>query len=952
MISFRIHRPLGRLFALAFLYVAASVGFAVSAYAQGSGVIEGKIIDSQTKDPLPGANVSIAGTNIGDASRVDGAFRITGVPAGAQVVLVRYLGYRELRREVTVEAGKTITLNLELTYDVIEGKEVVISGQAAGQAAALNQQLSSNTIVNVVSADRIREFPDQNAAESIGRLPGISVQRNAGEGSKVVVRGLSPRFNSITVNGERIPGTDGDDRSVDLSLISPDILAGIEVFKALTPDKDGDAIGGTVNLVLRKAPEGLNGDARFQYGYNNQASEFGQYRGNVSVSNRFFNDKVGALISGNFQRANRSSDLLTADYEFRTSNNPDIPNRLGITDLNLADRTELRERYGAGVTLDYGLGGSEFFFSTFWSHTDRSEQVQRKRYRVGNARVEYDMRDRDMNSSLLTNSLSGNHNWRWLTADWQVSRSSTLNKTPFNNYARFQELGAFTNDLVDDQGPEVIPMAARNTLDATWYQYGTFTTNRVKDQDQTASVNLKAEFNFGSAVSGYFKTGAKIRDKERSRSVDEYQTDFAVIDRIGQENPGLFTLYRNMNIQMSNFVDPSYDAGEFLGGRYLFPLGLNVGKLNDFYDTYSDRYTYNQFVALDTYTAGETVTAGYAMTELRFGTKLMFLPGVRIEHTENDYIGKYGRLRGNLGGTGTVRDTTGGQSYTEILPMAHLRYRFTDSFDVRLAATRTLSRPDYFNLVPYQRINDAERYVNMGNPEIKHAKSTNYDLFMSFYTGRIGLISAGVFYKEIADIDYIKTYRYTTGTFAGYQVTEPTNADESKVYGMEAELQTSLKFLPKPLNGLIFSANYSYSYSETLYPYFVVTDQREPTPPFRPIVLDTVRAGRMPGQADHIGSLALGYELGGFSARLSMIYQGESLQTVGVRSELDGYTSAYVGWDLIVNQNVLSVPGLTVFLNMNNITNRSEQAYIGNSIYSSREEYFGWTGDVGVRYSF
>src|SRR5690606_32582025 len=127
---------------------------------------------------------------------------------------------------------------------------------------------------------------------------------------------------------------------------------------------------------------------------------------------------------------------------------------------------------------------------------------------------------------------------------------------------------------------------------------------------------------------------------------------------------------------------------------------------------------------------------------------------------------------------------------------------------------------------------------------------------------------------------------------------------------------------------------------------------REPTPPFRPIVLDTVRAGRMPGQADHIGSLALGYEMSGVSARLSMIYQGESLQTIGVRSELDGYTGTYIGWDLILNMNVPSVEGLNVFMNVNNLSNRSERAYIGNSVYSSREEYFGWTGDVGLRYTF
>ena len=172
---------------------------------------------------------------------------------GEQQLQISYVGYQSMQAAVTITAGQTITFDAQLTFGVVEGEEIIVTAQAAGQAAAINQQLSSNTITNVVSAERIQELPDQNAAESVGRLPGISIERDAGEGQKVIIRGLSPKFNAITVNGERVPSTDGDDRSVDLSMISPDVLAGIEVFKALTPDKDADAIGGAVNLITRKA---------------------------------------------------------------------------------------------------------------------------------------------------------------------------------------------------------------------------------------------------------------------------------------------------------------------------------------------------------------------------------------------------------------------------------------------------------------------------------------------------------------------------------------------------------------------------------------------------------------------------------------------------------------------------------------------------------------------------
>ena len=216
----------------------------------------------------------------------------------------------------------------------ILGEEVVVTGQFRGQAAAINQQVNSTTIVNVVSKEKLQELPDMNAAEAIGRLPGISVQRDGGEGQKVVIRGLSPKYNSITVNGERIPATDIEDRSVDLSMISPEILSGIEVYKAIRPDNDGDAIGGNVNFTVRRAPEGFHGSVLVQTGYNHLMNEFGQYKGGVSLSNRFFNNSLGAIFTANIERANRSSDNLAASYAWRRDD-PDGNPMVDIDDLGL-----------------------------------------------------------------------------------------------------------------------------------------------------------------------------------------------------------------------------------------------------------------------------------------------------------------------------------------------------------------------------------------------------------------------------------------------------------------------------------------------------------------------------------------------------------------------------------------------------------------------------------------
>lgn len=931
------------------------VGLLVPARASAqTAIIVGTVTDAQTNEPLPGAAVRVEGTAIGAATNLNGEYRITNVPAGSRTLVASYLGYESVERVIDVEAGARMTQNFVLSYGVIEGEEIVVTAQAEGQARAINQQLSSNTIVNVVSSDRIQELPDQNAAESIARLPGISVQRDAGEGQKIVVRGLSPRFNSVTVNGERIPSTDSQDRSVDLSMISPDVLAGIEVFKALTPDKDGDAIGGTVNLVVRRAPEGFRGSARFQSGYNSHEEDFGQYKGSLSFSNRFLDNKLGALLTGSLQRANRSSDVFTADYEFRREGRGDeVRGVIGIENVNLADRIETRDRYSASLALDYELGRSgNLLLSSFFARTDRDEVRRRKRYRVGAFRTEYDLRNRERLINLFTNSLSGEHNFSLAQVSWQVSHSYSLQKQPYSHYARFQELGAFETGLIDDEGPEVIPDFARNDLASTWFQYATFNPERTSDRDLTAQLNLKVPLTIGRHLAGYVKFGGKHRDKNRSNDADELRTPFNQISEIGQDHTGLYDLYRSEHILIGNFLDDDFSAGEFLEGAYEFGSGLNDQSLDAFWDTYSSNYQMNRFVELQDYTAGEAITAGYLMTELNLGRRLMILPGFRYEWTENDYDGFIGSLREDLGRQGELIDTTGGQEYGEFLPMAHIRYKFTDWLDLRLAATRTLSRPDYYNLVPFEEINDAELTIRRGNPLLKHTKAWNYDAFLSLYSNHFGLLTLGGFYKKLRDIDYLKlNFRVTGGEYANYALTEPTNADESTVYGLEVDLQTNLRFLPSPFDGILINANYARVHSETLFPYFEI-GPRSPDPPFRPTIIDTFRVGRLPGQADYIANLTIGYEKGGFSGRVSMIHQGESLALVGTRSELDGFTDAFVRWDVALSQRIRALGDTQVFLSLNNLSNRADVSYLGIAAYPTAEEYFGWSVDVGVRYAF
>ena len=313
-----------------------------SSFAATTGTIKGIITDVETNEPLAGANVFIEGTSKGAATDIEGKYRIPNVPAGECILVVTYIGYQDKRQSVTVMPDEIMDLDIQLNFDALEGEVIVVTGQLEGQSQAINRQISANTIVNVVSSDKIQELPDQNAAESVGRLPGISIQRDAGEGQKVIVRGLAPRFNSITINGVRIPSTDPENRSVDLSMISPDVLAGIEVFKALTPDHDGDEEFGT---IFDTGPDGVNditdplyGIFPFDLSYSTEATSYTAGDGGLPLGDlNWFPEKKAEWITSIEQ-----NPVSGSPAEFRLSQNyPNPFNPVTQVAYNLARKTHV-----------------------------------------------------------------------------------------------------------------------------------------------------------------------------------------------------------------------------------------------------------------------------------------------------------------------------------------------------------------------------------------------------------------------------------------------------------------------------------------------------------------------------------------------------------------------------------------------------------------------------------
>ncbi|NOZ61060.1 MAG: TonB-dependent receptor plug domain-containing protein, partial [Calditrichaeota bacterium] len=326
-----------------------------SVSAKNFGHIEGYVKDIQTNDPLPYANIVVVGTSWGTTTDLNGKY-VLKLPPGTYTIRCRFIGYKTEEATITVGNEERIKKNFKLKYgEVIKGKAIVVTAQAEGQVKAISQQLASKQIVNVVSSARIQELPDANAAESIARLPGVSIKRTGGEGNQVVIRGLAPKYNAVTIDGVRIASSNPNDRSADLSMISSNMLEGIEVYKTVTADQDADVIGGTVNFKMREARgerKGLGFRLLAQGGYtglSNAYNKYDNYKIVPSIEGRFFNQKLGLFLQLNLEKRNLTSNEFGASYNHKSADH--IYYVTNSIDLHFIPR--FRKRTNAALMLDY-----------------------------------------------------------------------------------------------------------------------------------------------------------------------------------------------------------------------------------------------------------------------------------------------------------------------------------------------------------------------------------------------------------------------------------------------------------------------------------------------------------------------------------------------------------------------------------------------------------------------
>ncbi|QSE96171.1 TonB-dependent receptor [Fulvivirga lutea] len=938
--------------------VVSRVGNEGSGKEEQSGKLIGKILDENGL-PLPGATVMIADLeNVGAVTNSEGEFVLSNVPAGDHQIAVSYIGYQPSEQTVRAEAGKTVAMNVSIKPGVLMGDEVMIIGdRLKGQAKALNKQRTNQNITNVVAADQIGRFPDANIGDAVKRIPGITVQNDQGEARNIIIRGLAPELNSVTLNGERIPSAEGDNRRVQMDLIPADMIQTIEVSKAVTPDMDADAIGGSVNLVTRSAPEALRISGTAASGYN-FLSEKPIWTGGLVVGDRILNNKLGVIVSGSYNVHDFGSDNVEAAWA-------EGDNGAYIEEFEIREYLVKRVRRSLSAALDYEINPNhKLFLRGMYNHRDDWENRYRLSYRdiaepdengvvfvesirrqtkggigggrTDNARLE-DQRVRNV-------SLGGDHFLGNVKLSWATTYARASEERPNERYAQYEaqpevEIDGedepqgmlFIQNLSDPRKPFMQPTNGNGFSlggnDPSLVNGSIFELDELTEENQLTEEtdwNTRLDLQLPISDRAFIKFGGKLRMKEKIRDNDYTEYSFL--------NDEFETLDVTPN---ADYSDPDYLAGENYQVGIFATEGW-LGSLN-FNDTqrFEGEDLPDEYLPSN-YTATEDIIAAYAMIDQQIGDKLSVLAGMRMERTDIEYTGNELVLdvEGDIAGTRSVSDQ---DSYTNLLPGVHVKYDINDYSVLRFAWTNTIARPNYFQLVPFREVNFEDNELLVGNPELSPTVSMNFDIMAEHYFKSIGLLSAGVFYKDIDDFIYTNQTQDFVDPISGNTfetLFRPENGGNAELYGFELAAQRQLDFLPGVWRGLGIYANYTYNHSSTE----GVTNEDG----------DLRNGLDLPGTADHLFNASLSFENEKLVIRVSLNYSSDYIDEVGGDAFSDRYYDEQLFVDL--NGSYAFTPQLRFFFEANNLTNQPLRYYQGTQDRTMQMEYYNARFNAGLKF--
>ena len=912
------------------LFMSAAL-LAASATAIQAHTLDGIVKDNKTGEPLIGTVVRVKELpNVGTTTGLDGSFTLHELPdKGKYTLVVSFMAYKT--KEIVVDVANDDKVDIPMDEDLKQLGEVVVTGRREYRSdrSAVESVKNAGNVLNAMSQQSIQLSPDVNVASVLQRVSGVTMERDAsGEASYAILRGMDKRYNYTLVNGVKIPSPDDKNRYIPLNIFPSDLMDRLVVSKSLTADMEGDAAGGVVDMVMKDAPSRFQLQANAAIGttdyfwkdgrdyltsnrsdytkkapyeafgseYKASMSDFKNgpmqlkshsmpapnFIGGLSVGNRFWNDRLGVILAGSIQNTFRGTERTYNSVKMASGERAMYISKLNHRYYSLHDLTT-----GVHAKVDLTLPKHKIEWYNMYVRTNskgvRYNNSIGTEYIGANSYTQDDeIRSLSTTQSIFATNLKGTHHLtKNFTLDWSGIFSQAKEEDPDRTYVT---LSNSVSTEADADGN----ILSGNLWDTNKNITKTFPKDAERrfqhnmDTDWAGYINLTYDTHFANDVEALWKAGAQYRRKERCNRY--YSYIFSPADNAQDLDGNGLEQFDNVDwvckTPYSQASQLNYDSKEHIGGAYaMVTLKTKLGEL---------------------------------------------IAGFRAEHTNQIYtMLQHFRNMGQIGE----------QSYWDYLPSASLKWTPTKNMNIRLSYYRSINRPGFYEIVPYQIM--GEEYQEKGNPNLKRARIDNIDLRWEWFPSKTEQILAGVFYKYLKDpieqVFVTSDGKIGAGTDAYYM---PDNLGNAKNMGFEIDVIKYIRHFG-------IKANYTYTYSK------ITTSKREYKEGSAEYQSGVTQSRPLVNQAPHTANISLLYKdtENGWNAQLASSFTGAKLALVSPFKDADQWEKAMFGLDLSAEKQFKN--GFSIFFKANNLLDAKRERYL-KTVNESNLEYEGQKSDKTI----